>query len=248
MFADKKGNYKFTVTLPREDLYLMTLTVTHEGSLPLELHRSIHYQIDMLPVTLDSIPPEELTADTLIISGATDPGVTVQLNVNDINSSKRTNNNRTFSFKVDTSKEGDYQIRLVLSKKGFETRTYTYTAKRVFDDATREARLKESAVRPKYDALVKGIDKYDGRVVEFTGTILSKEEKAGEWITVISTRQRAGQMEDRIVLSSFTDNAFPINTKVRVYGTVVGMSSFLNDQQTEVTYPKLQLSIMESAE
>ncbi|MGI6670296.1 MAG: hypothetical protein ACOX58_01740 [Christensenellales bacterium] len=248
VFADKKGNYKFTVTLPREDLYLMTLTVTHEGSLPLELHRSINYQIGMLPVTLDSIPPEELTADTLIISGATDPGVTVQLNVNDINSSKRTNNNRTFSFKVDTSKEGDYQIRLVLSKKGFETRTYTYTAKRVFDDATREARLKKSAVRPKYDALIKGIDKYDGRVVEFTGTILSKEEKAGEWITVISTRQRADQMEDRIVLSSFTDNAFPINTKVRVYGTVVGMSSFLNDQQTEVTYPKLQLSIMESAE
>ncbi len=248
VIADKKGDYKFTVKLPREDLYLMTLTVSREGSLPLELHRSINYQIGMLPVTLDSVPPEELTDDSLTISGATDPGVTVQLNVNDVNTTKRTNNNRTFSFKVDTRQEGKYLIRLTLSKKGFETRVYTYTAERKLDDATRDERLKADAIRPAYDALVSGIDQYDGRVVEATGVILSKEEKAGEWITVISLRQRGADMLDRVVLSSFTDNAFPINTRVRVYGTVAGMSSFLAEDQTEVTYPKLQLAIMESAE
>lgn len=248
VMADSRGDYKFTVKLPREDLYLMTLTVSKEGSLPLELHRSISFQMGMLPVTLDSVPSETLTSDSLTISGATDPGVTVQLNVNDENTTKRTNNNRTFSFRVDTSREGNYLIRLTLSKAGFETRVFTYTAERTLDEAARSERMKAEAVRPAYDALVSGIDRYDGRIVEATGIILSKEEKAGEWITVISMRQRGMDMLDRMVLSSFADNAFPINTSVRVYGTVVGMSSFLSEDQTEVTYPKLQLAIMESAE
>ncbi len=248
VFADNKGDYSFTVKLPREDLYLMTLTVTREGSLPLELHRSINYQIGMLPVTLDAVPPETLTEDSLTISGATDPGVTVQLNVNNVNTTKRTNNNRTFSFKVDTRTEGTYLIRLTLAKAGFETREYTYTAQRTLDDAARDARTREEAVRPNYDTLTSGIDRYDGRIVETSGVILSKEEKAGEWITVISTRQRGEDMLDRVVLSSFEDNAFPVNTKVRVFGTVTGMASYLDDGQAEVTYPRLQVAIIESAE
>lgn len=247
-YADRNGNYKLNITLPREDLFLMTLTVSKEGALSTEIQRSINYQKGLLPVSLDAEPPATLTEDSYTLSGSTESGVTVQLNVNDVNQTRRTNNNRTFSFKIDTYEEGHYRIRLVLSKKGYDTRTFEYECDRALDDNAKIDRVKAEAAKPAYKTLVRKIDSYDGRLVTMAGYIVAKEEKAGEWITEIALTKKGDKYTDRIITAADRDFDLPINTKVRVYGTVVGMNNMLLSDNTEVKYPKLQLVLMEAAD
>ncbi|MGI6214584.1 MAG: hypothetical protein ACOYIT_01670 [Christensenellales bacterium] len=243
--AAKNGRYSLTITLPREDLYFMTLSVQAEGTLPLEKQYGITYRKGLMQVTIDNYPPKDLTQDSCVLSGTAEKGTSLELTVNGSTTSKKTGNNGKFSFTIDTSKEGLYDISLKLSKADYEDRTFSYQSERKLTAEERIANIKKSSLSPSYSTLKRNIDKFDGKMLRFEGYIISSEEKAGEWIMQFATQKSGDTYKNIILLASDSEAGYPLNTKLMVYGVLIGTTSTLNEQKQEIEYPKLQLAHIE---
>lgn len=243
--AKKNGDYSLTITLPAEDLYFLTLTVQAEGALPLEKQYAITYRKGLMSVSMSSVPPEELTDDSYRIAGTAEKGAQVQLHVNNISATKKVGANGTFSFNADTSKEGDYEFRLVFSKKGYENRIFTYKGSRTLTEDERLSRIKDAASSPEYAKLKKNIDRYDGDMLTYEGTLISSEEKAGEWVMTLALKQTGDTYSNYLILSSENDPGYALNTTVRVYGVLVGTNTLMNEEKQEMEVPKLQVKLLE---
>ena len=164
--------------------------------------------------------------------------------VNNKSSSKRVGAGETFSFTVDTSKEGDYAIELSFSK-GLDTRTYSYLATRKFTDTERNSKIKDVAIKPAYSKLTKHIDTYDGRVFGYTAYITDVKEVAGEWIVFMALSKSGEQYSDMIVISCEKDPGYPLYTSVKVYGTLVGNHYTYVEGSNDLVYPLLELLFFE---
>jgi hypothetical protein len=243
--ASKNGSYSLTITLPREDLYFMTLTVEVEGALPLEKQYAVTYRKGLINVAINNSPPEKLEADSYTISGTAEKGVSVSLSVNGELSTKRIGAGGKFSFKIDTKNEGKYDIILKFSKENYEDRSFTYNCERTLSDEERVSRIKSSAKSPAYSTLMRNIDNNDGKMLRYEGYIISSEEKAGEWILKFATAKTGETYKNLIILSSDKQVGYPLNTKLTAYGVLVGTSSMLNENNQEVECPKLQLMHIE---
>ncbi|MDO5022735.1 MAG: hypothetical protein Q4E07_05285 [Eubacteriales bacterium] len=243
--AAKNGKYNLTITLPREDLYFMTLTVEAEGTLPLEKQYGITYRKGLMQVTIDSYPPQILTEDSYVLSGKAEKGTSLELTVNGKTSNKKTGNNGKFSFTVDTSQEGKYDINLKLSKTNYEDRVFSYQGERKLTAEQRIEKIKKASFSPSYSTLLRNMDKYDGKMLRFEGFLISAEEKSGEWIFKFATQKTGDTYKNIVLLASDSEAGYPLNTKLMVYGVLIGTTSALNDQKQEIEYPKLQLMHIE---
>ena len=77
--ANRSGKFKMKVQLPSEGIWLMTLTVeSNDVIIAEEVFDITTFNRSILPVTMDSPLPDQLTEDQLVISGETMKGVTVQ--------------------------------------------------------------------------------------------------------------------------------------------------------------------------
>ncbi len=244
--ARKNGNYSLSVTLPQEDLYFMTLTVRKEGAITLEKQYAITYRKGLLSVSATAVLPNPLTEDSYHITGTAPKGTQAQLDVNGVTASKKVGANGTFDFTVDTSSEGEYRLKLSLSKAGFETRFFTYESARTFTPEERIRKMRDASTSPAYSALIKNIDRYDGDMLTYEGYLLSQEEKAGEYIMMLALSKNGDTFSDNIILTGDQQAGFPLSTRVRVYGVLIGTNTMLNEEQQEIEYPKLQLRHMES--
>lgn len=241
--AKKNGSYKLEIKLPQEDLYMMTLSVEKEGTLPLEKQYSITYGKGKLETTVETFPPETLNRDSYTLSGKTEKGVQLVLNVNGIQQKKKVGDKKTFSFKIDTSREGEYNITLSLSKKGFETQTFSYKCKRSISADERLSKLLNESLNVAYTKLARNIDKYDGKTLVYDGTIKEILEKGSEFISVLSVDND----ESRLLLyTSQAKPEFSQGDTVRLYGELVGSSQYQQGEGKAKDYPKLQLKHFQS--
>lgn len=243
--AKKNGAYSFKVTLPNEDMYFMTLTVQADGVKPLEKQYAITYRKGLMKVTMTNTPPEQLEKDSVRIAGIAEKGAEVQLDVNGKTTTKKVNAKGVFTFTVDTYKEGEYTFNLVISRKGYEPRTFSYKGERRLTPEARTARITGSAQTPTYKKLIRNIDRYDGKVLTFEGYLVSVENKGAEWIMLFALRKNGEAYDSYFMLTSDKESGMEVGSKVKVYGTLVGTSSMRNAQGVEAEYPKLQLNIIE---
>ena len=247
--ADNKGIFKLDVTLPAQDLYNAIVTSTArtgtETEETTEQTFSIEYDESLLPISFTSDFPEVFTSDSFKFTGATITGVTVQVNVNGVNTVKKTGNNHTFSFTVDTSKEGTYDIHVTFSKKGYDTRLFNYKIERVMNEDERRAQIRAQAITPEYAKLKNKTDSYKGKTVDFKGYITNVQEIGGQWVATFATKKSGNTFSSIIMVLSNQPITAAQGEQLTLYGTVNGQYKAMDENGKNVVYPRADLLFFE---
>jgi len=240
--VNKKGNFTMPVTLPAEGVYMLTLTVENGEALVEEIaYPPITYKSTLLPVNVLQGVPTQITTDKLTITGTSIKGAKIQLLYGDTNKTVTVGGGGTFTFKVDTAKEGVYDFTLVASKKGCETRRFSYTGTRSFTQEESQSALRKGAVKPGYKNLVNKITGYDGRVMVYTPHITKIEQNGADWlITMALTRLKTGEYRDIIMVSMKDEPSFTVGASYKMYLRCIGMYTVLSESGGETAYPHFE--------
>lgn len=246
--ANSEGEFSVKVTLPAQGVYTITIAAEGSDTLRTQFAYTTNYQRGLLAVSFDSQPGNILGAET-VVSGTTLSGVDTQLVVNGPNGYvyDKSTTNKAFKFTVDTSADGTYQFSLTFGKKGYNTRSFTYTATRSMTSSERTASVRESASSPSYEKLKKNLDSYENKIVTFTGYIaeMSESKSVGEWTVVLGLTKLDSGYNDLIYVICADDPNVAIGQKVRMYGTVSGEFPIVNENRS---YPRCEMIFFESAE
>lgn len=241
--ANKAGKYSLKITLPGEDVYVMTLTVRKEGLEDFSKSYNILYKEGILPVQIISAPPETYSGSQLTLSGITsEAGVTAALTVNGVSTSKKVARNKEFAFDIDTAREGAYDIRLVLSKRNFEDRVFTYTTQKTVSQEAKQEAERSQALRPAYADLIANPNNYDGKLLRFEGTLIEKQNETDSWVLRFAIRKTNAGFEDILLITTDTEPDLPLNTAAAVYGVMTGMNISTDADGKEYSLPKLTLN------
>lgn len=246
---DSKGNFDLDVTLPKEGYWLMTYTVMsgetiiEEGSFD-----AITYDDTLLTVTLDADLPQTmtLTGNSLVISGKTIKQTKVQCIVDGrYNKSITTNNTGKFSFTIDTSEEGLYNITLVFEKKGYNARRFSCEATRDYTAEDLRQVIRDEAVKPAYKTLTSKISGYMGKYMVYTLNIQSVEPTSTGYLTFAGmTKTKSGVYKEIVVIRSTDEPTYSAGSSAKVYLKCIGTYDVVGDEGTE-TYPYFDLQWIE---
>ncbi|MBO4836815.1 MAG: hypothetical protein J5564_03890 [Clostridia bacterium] len=247
--ADGKGAFSIEVKLPGRDLYNMIVNATvnegTEAEQSVSQEFSVEYDPTSLPVSFTSPFPDQFTTDSFKLAGTTMTGVTVQLVVNNELQTKKTGNNRTFSFTVDTSAEGEYNISLTFTKKDYDTKIYRYTISRVMEEGQRRQVIREQSVSPDYSAIVNNPARYEGRILRYKGYIGDVRDNGSEWVLTFYTEKAGEKLKNPIIVLSTQQVEADPDTLVTMYGTMTGTYSMLTETGEERFYPRMSLAFID---
>lgn len=239
--ASKSGKFSFDVALPQEGVYVMSLTVTVNGVDTEELvFPEITYDKTLLPVRFDETFPDEITQNKFILSGVTDSGVQVELNVNGEISTKKSNARGEFSFTVDTAKEGSYTFALTFTKKGLADQHASFNAQRTISDSELQARIREEAIKPAYSTLTSKIKGYTGRTMGYTAYVKEIQRLGDGWIVFMAFRQTKSGYRDIIAVTAKDEPPIMVDTQVKMYGRCNGLHE-VRDDSGVTEYPSFEL-------
>ena len=245
--ASRRGAFSMSVQLPQEGSWMMTLTAEKDGQVIEEQVLSDHvtnYQNNLLVVNLDNEFPAEmvLTGDTLVISGTTVRQTTVQCIVSGgYDKQVRTNNSGKFSFKLDTSNVGTYDIALVFSKKNYATRRFTCKATRSMDESEMRTKALQTAVKPNYTTLIQKTKNYTGRVMTYEMYAVSSEQAGDRWLLFMAQRKTDAGYQDLVVVSMPEEPAFEEGSLHRMYGVLAGTYQVQDSVNGDQYYPCFDL-------
>ena len=242
--ASKSGKFSFDVTLPQEGVYNLSLTVTVNGAVIQEpVFPAITYDKTMLPVRFDETFPDEIAQNKLTISGVTDSGVQIELNVNGEISTKKSNSRGEFSFTVDTAKEGTYTFALTFTKKGLVDYNVSFNAQRSISDSEEHAKIRADAIKPAHSTLTNKIKGYTGRIMGYTAYVkeIQKQESGDAWIVYLAFRQTKSGYRDIIVVTTKDEPPVMVDSQVKMYGRCTGMYPVLGDGDVTEEYPSFEL-------
>ena len=248
--ASAAGKFKLKVQLPQEGIWLMTLTVELNGAtVAEEVFNTTTYQATLLPLNLDAEVPSRFETDEYVLTGTTSKAVSVQCIVSggakNFDKTVRTNGTGRFTFKIPTSAQSEYTITLILQKKNYETRRFTWTANRDLTEADLRNQLKEQAVKPAYATLKSKLDSYTGKVMGYKVYPTQIQQSGDEWLVYAAlTRTTRGTLKDLIVITTSEEPDLTLETAVRMYGTCVGAYEVQSEEDT-VSYPCFDLLFWE---
>ena len=237
--AGKSGKFKMNVKLPEEGIWLMTLTVELNGqTIGEHVFDTTTYQKTLLPVTLNAEVPEQFENDEFVLSGKTTKGVTLQCIVTggrkDYDKTVRTNNTGRFTFKIPTDTQSQYTVMLVLSKKNYDTRRFTWTANRTLTEKDSRNQIKAQAVKPAYSTLNRKMDAYTGRVMGYKVTITEIQHVGNEYIVFAAmTKTEKGNLKGIIVITTGEEPGFAAGSEQTFYGRLTGYHEIQNGDGTE---------------
>jgi len=228
----KNGKFELPVTLPREGVWLMTYVVEN-GSVVVEegVFDPITYEKDLLTVSLSSDLPTTLTGNEIVISGVTMAKTTVQCIVDGrYDKTITTSNSGEFSFKIDTSAEGDYTFTLVFEKKGYSARRFRSEATRSFTDADLRKNIRDSAVSPAYKTLTDKLSGYKGDYMVYSLHIQSVEETPTGFLTFAGmSKSKAGVISNMVVIRSAIAPEYAAGEQVKLYLRCIDSYEYITD-------------------
>lgn len=248
--ASAAGKFKLKVQLPQEGIWLMTLTVEMNGAvIAEEVFNTTTYQATLLPLNLDSEVPERFEADEYVLTGTTSKGVSVQCIVTggpkDFDKTVRTNGTGRFTFKIPTSSQSEYSITLILQKKKYDTRRFSWTANRNLTEADLRNQTKSEAIKPAYSTLKSKLDTYTGRVMGYKVYITEIQQIGNEWIVYAAlTKTEQGTLKNLIVITTSEEPQVTVGNGYRMYGTCIGPYEVQSEEDT-VSYPSFDLLFWE---
>ena len=242
--ANNSGSFAIKVTLPSQGVYSLTLTAELEGSITAQRLYSVTFKQGVLPVELTVTPGDSLDDET-IISGTTEAGAKIQLSVSGPVPYNKIVSGNKFSFKVDTNVEGTYQFVLAVTKKGMHDRTFSFTGTRSYTDSERGEKTRANARKMAYANLAK--TENQGRSIWIEGYITSVTQSINEWVVTLATTKSGSGYKDVCYLICQEKPTYPMESKVRVYGTAAGTYTVLNDDGNVKSYPRIDASFIDPA-
>ena len=247
--ANAKGEFKMKVSLPEENVWLMTINVEMNNQIVAEqVFDTTTYKKSLIPISFVSGIPDVLTANETVISGVTGKAVTVQCIVTNGTSTFdkqiRTNGTGKFNFKVPTSLEADYHFTLVFSKKNFDTKRFTGSASRNLTEEDRRAAIKKEAIKPAYSNLVSRLDTYVGKMMGYNLYIAVVILIGNEWYIKTATVKNNAGYKNFMYFITNEEPAVEINTQKLFYGTCIG-PYVVPSEEGEEKYPAFDLLFME---
>ena len=178
----------------------------------------------------------------MVISGTSIQGAKVQFIVGDENKTVRVGSNKKFSFKMDTSKEGDYNLTVVFSKNGLDTQRYQMSGKRVFTENEIQEKARDIAKKPAYSTLTNKLKAYTGHTLTYTAYVTGIENVNGEWYISMAMRQmKNGTYKDPFMVTTLQEPVLTVGTQVKLYGVCQGGYEVLSEDGSADTYPLLEL-------
>lgn len=248
----KNGKFKLPITLPRDGVYVVTVSAEYQEQEVLERVYSITYQSTMLAVNFTSEPGAVVTQDEVKFAGTGEPGAAIQVFVNGENvMTQKVTTAGKFAFTMKADDEGSYDVVLVFSKKGLADRRFTYSFTRKWTDADMVDYLKKQAISPTYDQLKKNMAKYEGRIMAFRSYILDVAQSGDEYIIRMALNRKNGKYSNIILVTSAEEPTFPLEERLMMYGTCEGMSlstGLADDEEKEESYPCFALLLYASLE
>lgn len=245
----KTGSFRMKVTIPEENVWLMTLNVEINDKIVTEkVFNTTTYKKSLLPISFDAAVPEILTSDELVLSGTTERGVTVQCIVlngtTTYDKTVRPNGTGRFTFKIPTAAEAEYDITVVFSKRNFDTRRFTFRTLRSLSEEERRAQMKSRAVRPGYNTLVKNLDQYIGKILGYSLTVTDIRQNGKEWIITAAGAKSGEVYRNFIIFMSEDEPEFAVGEQHLLYGTCIG-SYQIQSEEDIVSYPACDLLLWE---
>ena len=251
--AGKNGKYSAKVTLPDEGLYQITVNMCINNTTVADaVLNSVTFSKSALPYTLNADIPEILTTDELVISGTTVKNVEIQCIVTVNNrtltikprDTVKTNGTGTFTFRVPTSEEGEYDFTLVFSKKNLNSERLTAKATRTLSASDKNARSAGSAVRVNYATLVKKMDSYIGKTIVFEAHVTDVSQVGDQWMITAAQKLNKGKYSNYLVYMADEDPGLVSGSKVKLYGVCVGQHEIQSEEGTE-SYPGFEYLFFE---
>ena len=244
--ASSSGSFSMKITLPAQGVYSVTINAQKDDALPAQRMFTVSYQPGVLPVELTATPNATLADQTLISGSTTVSGVKTQVSVSGPVNYSKTTTSKNFSFKLDTSAEGDYTINLTLTKKGLEQRVFTYQCSRVYTQSEYVDKVKQSARKIAYSALSRADNK--GKPVVLTGYIADIQESNGEWVVKYADKKSGETYKDFVYIICAEDPGVSINDHVKAYGVASEIYSRLTEGNTVENFPRVEGLIFEIAD
>ncbi len=261
-FADanaKTGNFKMKVTLPEENVWLMTINVDMNDQIVAEQgFETTTYKKTLLPISFTSgehifsaekgESPAVLNSGETVISGVTDKSVTVQCIVtngtNTYDKQIKTNGTGKFSFKVPTALQASYHFTLVFSKKGFDTKRFTGDAIRNLSDEDRRAAVRKEAIKPGYSSLSRNLETYIGKIMGYNLYIADVIQNGNEWIIKAAMVKNNAGYKNFMYFATDGEPQVTVDSQMLMYGTCIGSYEIQTEEGSQ-KFPAFDLLFME---
>lgn len=250
--ANKNGSFSLPIVLPKDGVFVVTLTAEYQDDEVMEMVYPVTYQSTLLAVNFTAKPGEVSTQDTVKFAGTGEPGASIQVFVNnEAVMTKKVTAEGKFSITVDAQEEGSYDVALVFSKKKLADRRFTFTFTRKWTDEDMMDYLKKQSISPTYAQLVKEMARYEGRIMAFKAYILDVSPSGDEYIVRMALNRKDGKYKNIILVTTGQEPNFDLEQRVMMYGTCEGMSlstGTVEDDADEESYPCFALLLFASLE
>ena len=239
------GKFKLPIKLPKEGVFMVTVTAEFNGEDVMELAYPVTYQRTLLTVNVTSTVPEQVTADTFEILGTSTPGAEIQIFINDEQvDHKKVTSAGKFKVELDTSEEGTYDVVLAFSKSGLSDRRINYTFTRKWSENDMAKQLQSEAIKPGYSTLVKKIDGYDGRIMGYKCYVVEVVQAGDSWIIKMALAKKASGYTSLILVTTNDEPDVTVDSRIMMYGRCVGMS--VPSEEADTSAANATVSVGES--
>lgn len=249
--VEKSGKFAIPIRLPREGVFLITLTGEYQDQEVVELAYPVTYQSSLLAVNFTSKPGNVVMTDKVEFKGSGEPGASIQVFVNGENAfSKKVTTAGKFAFEVGVSDEGTHEISLVFSKKNLADRRFTFSFTRKWTDADTMEYLSKQSISPSYSQLKSKMQDYEGRIMGYRAYIMDVGESGDEYIVTMALSRKNGKYSNPILVTTDEVPSFEVGERVMMYGTCEGMSlsTGAEGEQEDISYPCFALLLFATLE
>ena len=245
------GRFSLPIELPREGVFLITVTAEYQGEDVVELAYPVTYQRTLLAVNFTTRPDDVVYVDEVEFAGTAEPSATIQVFVNEeAVDSRRVNSSGSFTVSVDLETESTYEILLVFSKSGLADRRLSFTVTRRWTDADMLAYLDSQAISPNYSQLVSRMQEYEGRIMNYRAYLVNVAQSGGDYVLLMALNRSSGSYSNYILVTSTEEPAFSVDERVMMYGTCAGMSlsTGAEGEADDESYPCFELLLLSTLE
>lgn len=244
--VNNSGKFSTKIKFPSRGVYAVSITAKKEGSVDAVQTYSVTYDPNRLIARVTQPAPDELTSET-VIKGTCESGVTTQLIVTGPIQYTKSVTGKSFSFTVDTSAEGSYHFRLVMTRKGYNERSFEYDGTRSLTAAERRDQIRKQAIKPDYARLVQNSASYNGQIFGYTGYLTDCREGSGDYLYTVALTKSQNTYKQLLYIASENPVSFSIGDKVKVYATKTGDIITINDSGNTEYTPLFDILFMENA-
>ena len=247
----KEGKFSIPIRLPREGVFLITLTGEYQDEEVVELAYPVTYQSSLLAVNFTAKPGNVVTADQVEFKGSAEPGASIQVFVDGEPSfTKKVTTAGKFAFEVKVDDEGSHDISLVFSKKNLADRRFAFEFARKWTEQDTMEYLSKQSISPSYTQLQSKMKEYEGRIMAYRSYIVDIGESGDEYIIKMALNRKNGKYSNMILVTTDEIPSFDVGQRVMMYGTCEGMSlsTGTEGEQEDESYPCFALLLFATLE